>query len=56
MNQEFASLHKMLKDKTRQKIVLLLNEKGHLIDTELMEHLDLHFIGLLNIHLRTRIL
>jgi DNA-binding transcriptional ArsR family regulator len=52
MSDGLASLHKILKDETRRKIVLLLNEKGSLSYTELMETLGFVTTGLLNYHLK----
>jgi hypothetical protein len=47
-----TSLHKILKDETRQKIILLLNEKGSLGYTELMDATQIGSTGLLNYHLK----
>jgi len=52
MNSGIASLHKILKDKTRQKIVILLDEKGCLSYTDLMAGLGNVSTGLLNYHLK----
>jgi DNA-binding transcriptional ArsR family regulator len=52
MSQGIASLHKILKDETRQKIITLLNEKGSLSYSDLMEELDVLSTGLLNYHLK----
>ncbi len=52
MNSGIASLHKILKDETRQNIVLQLNEKGILSYTELMDNLGFLTTGLLNYHLK----
>lgn len=52
MSQGIASLHKILKDETRQKIILLLNEKGNLSYTDLMDRLEVVSTGLLNYHLK----
>jgi hypothetical protein len=46
------SLHKILKDETRQKIILLLNEKECLSYTDLMDSLEVVSTGLLNYHLK----
>jgi DNA-binding transcriptional ArsR family regulator len=51
MSQGIASLHKILKDKTRQKILTLLATRGSLSYTELMEQLDV-LTGILNYHLK----
>jgi len=48
----FASLHKILKDETRSKIILLLDEKDSLSYTDLMETLGFLTTGLLNYHLK----
>jgi threonine/homoserine/homoserine lactone efflux protein len=47
-----TSLHKILKDETRQKIITLLNEKGSLGYTELMGATEIGSTGLLNYHLK----
>lgn len=47
-----AWLYKILKDETRRKIVLLLNEKGSLSYTDLMNSLEEVSTGLLNYHLK----
>ncbi len=52
MSQEISSLHKILKDETRQKILTLLNEKGSLGYTELLDTTKLVSTGLLNYHLK----
>lgn len=52
MSSGIASLHKILKDETRRKIVLLLNEKDSLSYTELMDTLGIVSTGLLNYHLK----
>ena len=52
MSQGVASLHKILKDETRQKIITLLYVKGCLSYTELMEELGVVSTGLLNYHLK----
>lgn len=51
MSSGLVSLHKILKDETRRRIVLLLNEKGNLCYTDLMNSLDVS-TGLLNYHLK----
>lgn len=51
MSQGIASLHKILKDETRQKIISLLATRGSLSYTELMEQLDV-LTGILNYHLK----
>jgi hypothetical protein len=51
MSQGIASLHKILKDETRQKIITLLATKRSLSYTELMEQLDV-LTGMLNYHLK----
>ena len=51
MSQGITSLHKILKDKTRQKIITLLAAKGSLSYTELLEQLDV-LTGVLNYHLK----
>ncbi len=45
------SLHKILKDPTRRKAILLLND-GSLTYTELMDKLDIISTGTLNYHLK----
>ena len=52
MSSGIALLHKILKDETRQKIVTLLNEKGCLGYTELMDATEAGSTGLLNYHLK----
>jgi hypothetical protein len=52
MVQGIASLHKILKDTNRQKIILALNERGNLSYTDLMEATNIHSTGLLNYHLK----
>jgi hypothetical protein len=47
-----TSLHKILKDETRQKIITLLNEKGSLGYTELMDATEIGSTGLFNYHLK----
>jgi hypothetical protein len=52
MGQGLASFHKILKDETRQKIITLLNEKGSLSYSDLMESTEVLSTGLLNYHLK----
>src|SRR5208337_5291446 len=52
MSSGIASLHKILKDETRRNIILLINEKGALSYTYLMETLGFATTGLLNYHLK----
>jgi len=52
MDSGLASLHKILKDETRRKIVLLLNEKNSLSYTELMKALEIDNTGRMNYHLK----
>ena len=52
MSQGIASLHKILKDETRRKIILKLNEKTGLTYTDLMESLEIVSTGTLNYHLK----
>jgi len=52
MTNGFASLHKVLKDETRRRIVLLLNEKGSLSYTDLMNTLEIDNTGRMNYHLK----
>lgn len=52
MSPGIASLHKILKDETRSRIVLLLNEKGSLSYTALMDTLGIVSTGTLNYHLK----
>jgi len=52
MNDGLASLHKILKDGTRRKIILLLNEKGSLNYTDLMNMLEIDNTGRVNYHLK----
>ena len=52
MDSGLASLHKILKDETRRKIILLLNEKDSLSYTDLMDTLEIVSTGMLNYHLK----
>ena len=52
MSSGLASLYKILKDETRSKIILLLNEKGSFSYTDLMETMGFVTTGLLNYHLK----
>ncbi len=52
MSSGIASLHKILKDETRQKIITTLKEKGPLSYTDLMETMGFLATGLLNYHLK----
>jgi hypothetical protein len=52
MRSGFDSLPKILKDETRRKIILLLNEKESLSYTDLMDTLGIVSTGLLNYHLK----
>ena len=52
MNSGLASLHKILKDETRSKAILLLNEKGAMSYTDLMDELGIVSTGLINYHLK----
>jgi DNA-binding transcriptional ArsR family regulator len=52
MNSGIASLHKILKDETRSRILLLLNDKGSLSYSELMNMLGIDSTGTLNYHLK----
>ncbi|MBE3116546.1 hypothetical protein IMZ68_05010 [Candidatus Bathyarchaeota archaeon] len=52
MNSGLTSLHKILKDETRRKIILLLNEEGSLSYTNLIGNLEEVSTGLLNYHLK----
>jgi hypothetical protein len=52
MSSGIASLHKILKDETRQQIVQTLSEKGSLTYTELMSTLGITSTGTLNYHLK----
>jgi DNA-binding transcriptional ArsR family regulator len=52
MTSAIESLHKILKDETRRKIVLLLNEKGSLGYTDLMDSINVVSTGTLNYHLK----
>lgn len=52
MSSGIASLHKVLKDETRQKIILLLQEKGSLSYVDLMKALGITNTGKMNYHLR----
>lgn len=52
MSSGLTSLHKILKDETRRKTVLLLSQKGFLSYTELMDALGIISTGMLNYHLK----
>lgn len=52
MDVDFASLHKILKDPTRSKIVQHLSSKGQLTYMELMNLLEISNTGKLNYHLK----
>jgi len=52
VNYGTDSLHKILKDKTRRKIIRLLDEKGSLSYTDLLNGLVDISTGLLNYHLK----
>ena len=52
MNADLASLHKILKDETRRKILLLLNDKQGIAYTDLMDAVDVISTGTLNYHLK----
>jgi len=52
MSSGLASLHKILKDETRRKAILLLNEKGAMSYTDLMNELGIASTGMLNYHLK----
>jgi DNA-binding transcriptional ArsR family regulator/preprotein translocase subunit YajC len=52
MSSGLATLHKILKDETRRKIILLLNEKGSLSYSDLMGSLGVVSTGTLNYHLK----
>ncbi len=52
MNSVLASLHKVLKDKTRRRIILLLQEKGSHGYVDLMKALGIANTGKMNYHLK----
>ncbi|MDI9578933.1 MAG: winged helix-turn-helix domain-containing protein [Thermoproteota archaeon] len=52
MTSTIDSLHKILKDETRRKIILELNQKGSVGYTDLMESLGITSTGTLNYHLK----
>jgi hypothetical protein len=52
MGSGLASLHKVLKDETRRKVILLLNEKSSLSYTELINTLGIGSTGMPNYHLK----
>lgn len=52
MSSGLASLHKVLKDGNRRKIIVLLNEKGSLGYTDLMKAVGIDNTGRFNYHLR----
>lgn len=52
MSSDVDSYHKILKDKTRRQIILLLKEKKNLTYTELINTLGIKNTGTLNYHLK----
>ena len=52
MTTAIDSLRKILKDETRRKIILKVNEKGIIGYTDLMESLNITSTGTLNYHLK----
>jgi hypothetical protein len=52
MGSGIASLHKVLKDETRRRIILLLQEKGSLSYVDLMKALGITNTGKMNYHLK----
>jgi hypothetical protein len=52
MTSAIDSLHKILKDETRRKIILKVKEKGIIGYTDLMESLNITSTGTLNYHLK----
>jgi predicted transcriptional regulator len=52
MSEGIASLHKVLKDETRRKIILLLSDKGSLSYVDLMKELHITSTGKINYHLK----
>jgi DNA-binding HxlR family transcriptional regulator len=52
MNSGINSLHKILKDETRKKVILLLDQRGSLTYTGLKEELGIVSTGRLNYHLK----
>ncbi len=52
MDSGLDSVYKILKDETRRKIMLLLNEKGSLNYTDMMAELGIASTGTLNYHLK----
>jgi len=52
MNADLASLHKILKDETRRKILLELNKTGNLTYTDLLAAVNISKTGTLNYHLK----
>jgi predicted transcriptional regulator len=52
MSSGLESLHKVLKDEKRRKIVLLLSQRGNLSYTDLMRELGISSTGKINYHLK----
>ena len=52
MTTSIASLHKILKDETRRKIIVVVNERGTITYTELLNSMESDSTGLLNYHLK----
>lgn len=52
MSNGIASLHKILKDETRRKILLVLEERSNITYTELMNAIGIQSTGKLNYHLK----
>jgi hypothetical protein len=52
MSQGIASLHKILKDENRQRILLTLNERGNQTYTDLMNSQGITSTGKMNYHIK----
>ena len=52
MSAGIALLHKILKDETRRKIIILLHEQGSLSYVDLMKALGIANTGKMNYHLK----
>lgn len=52
MSTGLATLHKILKDETRRKIILQLQDKGRLSYVDLMKILEIESTGKINYHLK----
>jgi hypothetical protein len=52
MSSNISDLHKILKDETRRKAIILLHERGNLSYVDLMKSLEIANTGKMNYHIR----